>query len=228
MPLRPLIVFGTRPEAVKMAPLVSACRQRPDDLDALVCVTGQHREMLDQVTEYFGIDAEIDLDLMRPNQSPADFAGRALTALDGVLAQHQPDCVVAQGDTTTTAAAALAAFYRRIPLIHVEAGLRTGNVRSPWPEEMNRRLATLAATLHCAPTERARQNLLAEHVPDDSIVVTGNTVVDALLDTIQRERSRNHFWQEKHDYLGERRMVLITGHRRENVGEGLDHICRAI
>ena len=227
-PLRPLIVFGTRPEAIKMAPIVSACRQRPREFDPIVCVTGQHREMLDQVTEYFGIDPDIDLDLMRPNQSPADLAARALTALDGAIAQQRPDCVVAQGDTTTTAAAALAAFYRRVPLVHVEAGLRTGNIESPWPEEMNRRLATLAATLHCAATEDARRNLLREGVPDASIVVTGNTVLDALFDTVQRERGRSHFWQEKYDYLGDRRLVLITGHRRENVGEPLAQICRAI
>lgn len=227
-PLRPLLVFGTRPEAIKMAPLVSVCRQRATEFDPVVCVTGQHREMLDQVIEYFGLDPDIDLELMRPNQSPADFAARALTALDSAIAQHQPDCVVAQGDTTTTAAAALAAFYRRVPLVHVEAGLRTGNMQSPWPEEMNRRIATLAATLHCAATEDARRNLLREGVPDASIVVTGNTVVDALFDTVRRERSRNHFWQEKYDYLGDRRMVLITGHRRENVGEPLAEICRAI
>lgn len=226
-PLRPLIVFGTRPEAIKMAPVVQACQQSRE-VEAIVCVTGQHREMLDQVTEYFGIDADIDLDLMRPNQSLADLTARSLTALDDVLSRYRPDCVVAQGDTTTTATAALAAYYRRVPLVHVEAGLRTGDMHAPWPEEMNRRLATMVTALHCAPTEHARNNLLDENVPADAIVVTGNTVVDALLDTARRERGRHRFWQEKHEYLGDRRMVLITGHRRENQGEPLARVCRAI
>lgn len=227
-PLRPFIVFGTRPEAIKMAPLVQACRRRADEFEPIVCVTGQHREMLDQVTEYFGIEADIDLALMKPNQSLAELTARCLAALDVVLAGYRPDCVVAQGDTITTTAAALAAFYRRIPLVHVEAGLRTGDLDAPWPEEMNRRLATLSAALHCAPTEHARENLLREQVPRQSIVVTGNTVIDALLDTARRERGRSRFWQEKHDYLGDRRMVLITAHRRENLGEPLAQICRAI
>lgn len=227
-PLRPLIVFGTRPEAVKMAPVIQACQERPDDIQPIVCVTGQHREMLDQITEYFGIDPDIDLSLMRPNQSLAELTARCLTRLDDVLAKYRPDCVVAQGDSTTAASAALAAFYRRMPLVHLEAGLRTGRVQSPWPEEMNRRVATLAAALHCAPTEGARQNLLREGVAEESIVVTGNTVVDALLQTVRSERGRDSFWRAKHDYLTGRRMVLITGHRRENFGQPLSQICRAI
>ena len=227
-PLRPLIVFGTRPEAIKMAPIVLACQQRPGDLEPLVCLTGQHREMLDQVTEYFGIHADVDLDLMRPNQSLADLTARCLSGIDDVLARYRPDCVIVQGDTTTTAAAALAAFYRRIPLVHVEAGLRTGNLQAPWPEELNRRVATLATALHCAPTEHARKNLLREGVPAESVIVTGNTVVDALVETVRRERGRDRFWREKHDYLADRRLVLITGHRRENLGEPMAQICRAI
>ena len=227
-PLRPLIAFGTRPEAIKMAPIVLACQQRPGDIEPIVCLTGQHREMLDQVTEYFGIHADADLDLMRPNQSLADLTARCLTGIDDALARYCPDCVVVQGDTTTTAAASLAAFYRRIPLVNVEAGLRTGNMQAPWPEELNRRVTTLATTLHCAPTSHARQNLLNEGVPDDSVVVTGNTVVDALVETVRRERGRDLFWREKHDYLADRRMVLITLHRRENLGEPLAQIFRAI
>lgn len=227
-PLRPLIVFGTRPEAVKMAPVIQACWERADDVQPIVCVTGQHREMLDQITEYFGIDPDVDLSLMRPNQSLAELTARCLTRLDDVLAKYRPDCVVVQGDTTTTASAALAAFYRRVPLVHVEAGLRTGRMKSPWPEEMNRRVATLAAALHCAPTEGARQNLLREGVPGESIIVTGNTVIDALLETVRRERGRDGFWSAKHDYLKGRRMVLITGHRRENFGQPMSRICRAI
>ncbi|HVX14259.1 MAG TPA: UDP-N-acetylglucosamine 2-epimerase (non-hydrolyzing) [Pirellulales bacterium] len=227
-PLRPLLVIGTRPEAIKLAPIVLACRRQPGEIEPIVCLTGQHREMLDQVVEYFGIEADVDLGLMRPNQSLTDLTARCLSGLDEVLNRFKPDCVVAQGDTTTTAAAALAAFYRRVPLVHVEAGLRTGNMQAPWPEELNRRMATLAAALHCAPTEHARQNLLREHVPADSVVVTGNTVVDALVETARRERGRDAFWREKHDYLADRRMVLITCHRRENVGEPMAQICRAI
>ncbi|HET6883737.1 MAG TPA: UDP-N-acetylglucosamine 2-epimerase (non-hydrolyzing) [Pirellulales bacterium] len=226
-PLRPLIVFGTRPEAIKMAPVVQACRERPE-VEPIVCVTGQHREMLDQVTDYFGIEPDVDLSLMRLNQSVAKVTARSLNGLDTVLANYRPDCVVVQGDTTTTAAAALAAFYRQIPLVHVEAGLRTGNLKSPWPEEMNRRVTTLATALHCAPTEHARRNLLCEGVPDEAIVVTGNTVIDALRQTVRRERRRDRFWREKHDYLADRRMVLITGHRRENIGQPMARICRAI
>jgi UDP-N-acetylglucosamine 2-epimerase len=228
MPLRPLIVFGTRPEAIKLFPVVQACRDRSGDIEPVVCVTGQHREMLDQVTEYFGIEPDVDLDVMRPNQTLAELTARLLTAIDGVLTRYRPDCVVVQGDTTTTATTGLAAFYQRIPLVHVEAGLRTGDIDSPWPEEMNRRLVTLAAALHCAPTLQARANLLRENVPADAIVLTGNTVVDALVETVRRERSRESFWHEKHDYLKDRRMVLVTAHRRENLGEPLARICRAI
>jgi UDP-N-acetylglucosamine 2-epimerase len=227
-PLRPLLVFGTRPEAVKMAPIIHACQQRSEDIQPIVCVTGQHREMLEQVLEYFGIDVDLDLSLMRPHQSVGKLTARCLNGLDVVLANYRPDCVVVQGDTATTAAAALAAFYREVPVVHVEAGLRTGNLQAPWPEELNRRVTTLAAALHCAPTQNACENLLSEGVAPDSIVVTGNTVVDALVDAVRRERGRDQFWRAKHDYLGDRRMVLITGHRRENQGQPMSQICRAI
>lgn len=226
--LRPLLVFGTRPEAIKMAPVVHACRARPGEIAPLVCLTGQHREMLDQVTRYFGITADLDLELMQPNQTLAELTARCITGVDGALARFEPDCVVAQGDTTTVMAAALAAFYRRIPFVHVEAGLRTGNLLAPWPEEMNRRVATIVTTLHCAPTAWAADNLRAEGVPADRVHVTGNTVIDALLHTVARERAAAGPWREKYPWLADRRMVLITGHRRENFGDGFQNICRAI
>jgi UDP-N-acetylglucosamine 2-epimerase (non-hydrolysing) len=226
--LRVLLTFGTRPEAIKMAPVVRECRRRADRIETIVCLTGQHREMLDQVTQYFGIEADLDLDLMQPSQSLADLTARCLAGLDGVLARYRPDCVLAQGDTTTVLAAALAAFYRRIPLVHVEAGLRTGDLCAPWPEEFNRRAAGLVAALHCAPTRRAAANLLADHVPPAAIHVTGNTVIDALFWTVARERGRNADWQQKYAMLGDQPMVLITGHRRENFGRSMEQICLAI
>jgi len=211
-----------------MAPVVLECRRLAEMIEPIVCVSGQHREMLAQVTDYFGIHNDVDLDLMTPGQTLAAFMARCLIGLDDVLAHYQPDCLVAQGDTTTVMAAALAAFYRRVPFIHVEAGLRTGNLQSPWPEEMNRRVATLATTLHCAPTRWAADNLLAEGVAAESIHVTGNTVIDALLATVERERANTAHWQSAYSFLGNRRMVLITGHRRESFGEGFQRICQAI
>lgn len=171
-----------------MAPVILECSRRPRDIRSIVCVTGQHREMLVPVIEYFGIRPDIDLDLMTPGQAISAFVARCLQALDPVIEQRRPDCVVAQGDTATVAAAALASFYRRIAFVHVEAGLRTRNLQSPWPEEFNRRLATLGATLHCAPTTRAAANLAAEGVPPHAIHVTGNTVVDAVLMTRRAAR----------------------------------------
>jgi UDP-N-acetylglucosamine 2-epimerase (non-hydrolysing) len=226
--LRVLLTFGTRPEAIKMAPVVHECRRQADRIETIVCATGQHRQMLDQVTQYFGIAVDCDLDLMAPNQTLADMTARCLTGLDAVLAEHKPDCIVAQGDTTTVMAAALAAFYRRVPLVHVEAGLRTGDLQAPWPEELNRRIASLVTALHCAPTERAAENLLAEGTPPQSVHVTGNTVIDALLWTVAREREHGRPWREKYAALGDRRMVLVTGHRRENFGGGMEQICSAI
>jgi UDP-N-acetylglucosamine 2-epimerase (non-hydrolysing) len=223
-----LLTFGTRPEAIKMAPVVHECRKRGEQIETIVCTTGQHRQMLDQVTDYFGIAVDRDLDLMSANQSLADVTARCLTGLDGVLAEYKPDCIVAQGDTTTVMAAALAAFYRRVPLVHVEAGLRTGDLQAPWPEELNRRIASLVTALHCAPTERAADNLLREGVPSEFVHVTGNTVIDALMWTVAREREQSRPWREKHAAIGDRRMVLITGHRRENFGEGFEQMCAAI
>ncbi len=226
--LRVLIVVGTRPEAIKLAPLIRQCLQHEDRIHTTVCFTGQHREMLDQVADYFQITPDVDLNLMQAGQTLADLNARCLKGLDGVIAQHQPECVIAQGDTTSVLAAATAAFYRRVPFVHVEAGLRTDDVHSPWPEEFNRRVASLVTAVHCAPTEGARQNLLRERVARERIHVTGNTGVDALLWTAAQERPRGGHWERKHAYLGQRRMVLVTGHRRENFGDGLQQICEAV
>ena len=226
--LRALLVFGTRPEAIKMAPVVHACQARSEEIEGSVCLSGQHREMLAQVIDYFGIQAQINLDLMQPNQTLAGLTARCIEAIDEVLVRVRPGCVVVQGDTTTVMAAALAAFYRRTPVVHVEAGLRTGNLLAPWPEELNRRVADLVTTLYCAPTPRAAQALLAEGAPPERVHVTGNTVIDALLYTLARERTRSAHWQGRYPMLGDRPLVLITGHRRESFGQGLANICQAI
>lgn len=227
-PLRALLVFGTRPEAIKMAPIVRECLRREGEIETIVCLTGQHREMLDQVTSYFNITADIDLELMQPNQTLARLTARCVEGLDETIARHEPHCVVAQGDTTTVMAASLAAFYRRVPLVHVEAGLRTGNLQAPWPEELNRRITSLIAGLHCAPTQRAANHLLAEGAELSQVHITGNTVIDALLWTVERERAETAEWPRKYAYLEDRRMVLITGHRRENFGSGMQDLCQAI
>ena len=226
--LRPLLIFGTRPEAIKMAPVVRECKRRAAEIETTICLTGQHRELLTQVTEYFGIREDVHLGLMRPNQTLAGLTARCVEGIDEVLARFAPDCVVAQGDTTTVMAASLAAFYRQIPFVHVEAGLRTGNLQAPWPEEMNRRVADMVTALHCAPTQRAADTLLAEGAPPHSVHVTGNTVIDALLETAGRERARSDRWEQKYAALADRPMVLITGHRRENFGRGFENICLAI
>ena len=226
--LRVLLTFGTRPEAIKMAPVVRECRRRSDRIETVVCLTGQHREMLDQVTDHFHIPVDLDLDLMLPDQSLSQITSRCLQGLDAALATYRPDCLIAQGDTTTVMAAAMASFYRQIPFVHVEAGLRTGNLQAPWPEEFNRRAASLLASLHCAPTRRAAENLLAEGVPPPMVHVTGNTVVDALLWTLSGRRGQTAPWPAKYAWLGRRRMVLITGHRRESFPQGMRQICQAI
>ncbi|MHC4403806.1 MAG: non-hydrolyzing UDP-N-acetylglucosamine 2-epimerase [Planctomycetota bacterium] len=226
--LRPLLIFGTRPEAIKMAPLVQACRDRCEQVEATVCLTGQHGDLLAQVVNYFGIEAHVRLDVMTPDQPLARLTARCLSALDEVLASRDCDCLVAQGDTTTVLAASLAAFYHRKPLVHVEAGLRTGNLQAPWPEELNRRIADLAAALHCAPTPRAAKALVDEGARAETVHVTGNTVIDALLQTIRRERAHPKQWERKYPMLAGRPMVLVTAHRRESFGRGLESICRAI
>lgn len=226
--LRVLLVMGTRPEAIKMAPVVSACKARSAEIEPIVCFTGQHREMLAQVADYFQIKADINLDLMRPNQTLSSLTARCLEQLDRTLNTYEPDCVVAQGDTTTVMVASLVSFYHRLPFVHVEAGLRTGNILSPWPEELNRCVAGLTASLHCAPTEDAANHLRTAGVTEENILVTGNTVIDALLNTVERERTRSEFWERQFPMLAGGRMVLITGHRRENFGQGMENICQAI
>lgn len=226
-----LTVFGTRPEAIKMAPLVKALSAEPE-FEAKVCVTAQHREMLDQVLSLFKIKPDFDLNIMKPGQDLYDITGRILTGIRGVLREFKPDAVLVHGDTSTTFATALAAFYEQIPVGHVEAGLRTGNLYSPWPEEANRKLTGVLAKWHFAPTETSKRNLVNESVPDVGIEVTGNTVIDALL-IVRDEIRSNSLLQEKYkkqfNYLsGDRKMILVTGHRRENFGGGFERICEAL
>ncbi|PQJ96088.1 non-hydrolyzing UDP-N-acetylglucosamine 2-epimerase [Chromatium okenii] len=228
---RILTVFGTRPEAIKMAPVVQALAADAM-FESRVCVTAQHRQMLDQVLQLFAIQPDFDLNLMQPGQDLTDITANVLLGLRGVLQEFQPDLVLVHGDTTTTCAAALAAYYQRIAVGHVEAGLRTGNIYSPWPEEMNRRLTGQLTELHFAPTAQARTNLLREGVNDDCIHVTGNTVIDALLDVVQRLRTDDALRQRllsQFNFLdATRRLILVTGHRRENFGAGFERICEAL
>ncbi|MCX6248464.1 MAG: UDP-N-acetylglucosamine 2-epimerase (non-hydrolyzing) [Bacteroidetes bacterium] len=221
-------IFGTRPEAIKLAPVILEMK-KSQDFQVEVCVTAQHREMLDQVLEIFGIKPETDLDLMQPDQSLATFAARAIVHVDEYLKKSKPGMILVQGDTTTVFAAALAAFYNHIPIGHVEAGLRTGNIYSPFPEEVNRRLATHLASVHFAPTEGNRMNLLREGISVERIHVTGNTVIDALLlakEKVMVEVPRVEGLEGIR--LGDQRIVLITGHRRESFGKGFENICNAI
>jgi UDP-N-acetylglucosamine 2-epimerase (non-hydrolysing) len=228
-PLRVLSIFGTRPEAVKMAPVVAALARTPG-IDSRVCVTAQHREMLDQVLNLFGITPDVDLNLMRPNQSLAELTASILTHLDPVLRTEKPDWVLVQGDTTTVMTTALLCYYNRIHVGHVEAGLRTGDKWQPFPEEINRKIAGVIADLHFAPTEHSRQNLLNEGVPDWRIAVTGNPVIDALNEIVKRPAPAEA--QELLDRLeihpDGKQLVLITAHRRENFGAPLEEICAAL
>ena len=234
-----MLVFGTRPEAIKMAPLVKEFEKYPNDFQTIVCVTGQHREMLDQVLNLFEIKPHYDLNIMKQGQDLYDVTARVLVGLRDVLKEAQPDVVLVHGDTTTSAAAALAAFYQQIPVGHVEAGLRTHNIYSPWPEEMNRLITGRIATYHFSPTQLSRQNLLNENVSDKSIIVTGNSVIDALywvVDKIKNDEALNHELRELLRNVGYdvnrlnngRKLVLITGHRRENFGDGFINMCTAI
>ena len=234
-----MLVFGTRPEAIKMAPLVKMFESYPERFETVVCVTGQHREMLDQVLRIFDIRPDYDLDIMRPGQDLYDVTARVLTGMRDVLRKVGPDIVLVHGDTTTSMAAAFAAFYQRIPVAHVEAGLRTHDIYSPWPEEMNRQITGRIATCHFAPTPLSRRNLLSENIADERIVVTGNTVIDALRwvvkklsqDTALRSESERVIAEAGYPtgrLTGMKRLVLITGHRRENFGEGFIHVCEAI
>ena len=234
-----MLVFGTRPEAIKMAPLVKEFQKYPEQFQTIVCVTGQHREMLDQVLHIFEIEPDYDLNIMKQGQDLYDVTARVLTGMRDVLKEARPDVVLVHGDTTTSTAAALAAFYQQIPVGHVEAGLRTHNVYSPWPEEMNRQITGRIAAYHFAPTPLSRQNLLAEGIRDEKITITGNTVIDALYMVVERIEDDKTLEFGLNcslikavydvDRLNEgRKLVLITGHRRENFGEGFINICKAI
>ena len=229
--MKTLCVFGTRPEAIKMAPLVLALAS-DDRFDAKVCVTGQHREMLDQVLELFAIQPDFDLNIMKPGQDLTDVSTAIMQGLKNVFADFKPDVVLVHGDTATTFAASLAAYYHQIPVAHVEAGLRTGNLYSPWPEEGNRKLTGALANLHFAPTETSQANLLREGVNPESIVVTGNTVIDALLGVIARldqDQVLNDAAAAPSAFLNPgRKLILVTGHRRESFGDGFERICQAL
>jgi UDP-N-acetylglucosamine 2-epimerase (non-hydrolysing) len=220
------VVFGTRPDAIKMAPVVFELREHPTEFEVLVISTGQHRQMLDQVLQAFGVEADIELDLMRHNQTLAELTCRIVTAMDGLLASNPLDCLLVQGDTTTAFAAALAAFYRKIPVAHVEAGLRTRNILQPWPEEVNRRLAGVITQLHLAPTPLSRDNLLAEAVLPQDIVVTGNTIVDSVERLLQLGRIDCPLPEGVPDDGSS--IVLVTSHRRESWGVELENICNGL
>ena len=230
-----LLVFGTRPEAIKMAPLVKEFQKDTEHFETKVCVTAQHRQMLDQVLEVFGITPDYDLNIMAPNQDLYDITSKVLLGLRDVLKDFAPDVVLVHGDTTTSMAASLAAFYRQIAVAHVEAGLRTYDMLSPWPEEMNRQVTDRICTYYFAPTGQSRQNLLRENIEEKKIFVTGNTVIDALLMAVDiiatktgMEEQIHKEIQEKGYTVGERDYILVTGHRRENFGEGFLPICKAI
>lgn len=234
-----MLVFGTRPEAIKMAPLVKEFQKFPEDFKTIVCVTGQHRQMLDQVLHIFDIQPDYDLNIMKQGQDLYDVTARVLTGMRDVLKESEPDVVLVHGDTTTSTAAALAAFYQQIPVGHVEAGLRTHNIYSPWPEEMNRQITGRIAEYDFAPTPLSRANLLKENISDDKITVTGNTVIDALYWVVDKIKNSSELSSQLNDELAKagydtdrlkdgKKLVLITGHRRENFGDGFISMCRAI
>lgn len=234
-----MLVFGTRPEAIKMAPLVKEFQKQPKRVETVVCVTGQHREMLDQVLKIFDIKPDYDLNIMKQGQDLYDVTARVLTGMRDVLKEVKPDVVLVHGDTTTSTAAALAAFYQQIPVGHVEAGLRTHNIYSPWPEEMNRLLTGRLATYHFSPTPLSRNNLIKESVDDRNIIITGNTVIDALYWVVDKIKNNKELDNELEDILSKagydvnrlnngKKLVLITGHRRENFGDRFINMCTAI
>lgn len=234
-----MLVFGTRPEAINMAPLVKALQKKSREFQTIVCVTGQHREMLDQVLQIFDIQPDYDLNIMKQGQDLYDVTARVLIGMRDVLKEVQPDVVLVHGDTTTSTASALAAFYQQIPVGHVEAGLRTHNIYSPWPEEMNRLITGRIATYHFSPTALSRQNLLAEGVKEEAVTVTGNTVIDALYMVVDKIKSDKTLDAELEETLNQagydvnrlangKKLVLVTGHRRENFGDGFISMCKAI
>lgn len=225
-----LTVFGTRPEAIKMAPLVQQLNAHPD-INASVCVTAQHREMLDQVLELFEIKPDYDLNIMQPGQTLTDITGNILKGMESVLSECKPDGVLVHGDTTTTLATTLAAFYHQIPVGHVEAGLRTGNLYSPWPEEGNRKITGAVTHWHFAPTSQSKANLLTEGIDEKQIVITGNTVIDALLEVkekLEQDANLQNQFAEQFNFLKDDRVILVTGHRRESFGGGFERICEGL
>lgn len=234
-----MLIFGTRPEAIKMAPLVKEFQKHPDKFETIVCVTGQHRQMLDQVLIIFDIKPDYDLNIMKQGQDLFDVTARVLTGMRDVLTETRPDMVLVHGDTTTSTAAALAAFYQQIPVGHVEAGLRTNDIYSPWPEEMNRQITGRIATINFAPTTLSKLNLIKENIAEDKVIVTGNTVIDALNCVVDKIKNNNSLEASLKEELkkggydtdrldNEKKLVLITGHRRENFGDGFISICKAI
>jgi len=231
-----LIVFGTRPEAIKMAPLVKEFQKNSDSFEIKVCVTAQHREMLDQVLDLFEIKPHYDLDIMKPGQDLYDVTSNVLLGMKSVLTDFKPDVVFVHGDTSTTFAASLAAFYQQIKVAHIEAGLRTGDIYSPWPEEANRQLTTQITAYHFAPTSTSQENLLRENVDDSTIVITGNTVIDALFLALEKIKSNkqleinilNHLRKLNYNLKEDKKIILVTGHRRENHGQGFINICTAL
>ena len=229
--MKVLTVFGTRPEAIKMAPLVKKLATT-EGVDSKVCVTAQHRQMLDQVLDLFEINPDYDLNIMRPGQNLSGITSEILKNIEPILKEYEPDLVLVHGDTSTTFAATLAAYYQRIAVGHVEAGLRTGDIYSPWPEEANRKLTGVLANIHFAPTQNSLENLLCESIDKDTVHITGNTVIDALLwvqKKLEKDKNLKQSLRDRFPYLrDEARMVLITGHRRENFGDGLERICAAI
>ena len=230
-----LLVFGTRPEAIKMAPLVKAFQEQNNFFDTKICVTGQHREMLDQVLDLFEIKTDFDLDVMRPNQDLYDVTGKILQGMKEVFSRYRPDIVFVHGDTTTTFTASLAAFYEKIDVAHIEAGLRTNNIYSPWPEEANRKLTSQVTTYHFAPTQQSQNNLLRENIASEKIIVTGNTVIDALLFMQNKLETNKDFRAQVKKSIVDKgfnpeasNFILVTGHRRENFGQGIINICSAL
>lgn len=223
-----MLVIGTRPEAIKMAPVVAMLRRYPNLITPIVVVTGQHRQMLDQVLEIFSIRPDVDLDVMTPNQSLGALTARLTAALDEVIRQQRPDWVLVQGDTTSAMVASLLAFYQGVKVGHIEAGLRTHNLKQPFPEELNRRITDIVSTLYFSPTARTRSNLLREGVPGEQILITGNTVIDALLLMRERVREKRGLLAAYHGMLDGKRLILVTSHRRENFGEPFANICAAL
>ncbi|MEN8408154.1 MULTISPECIES: non-hydrolyzing UDP-N-acetylglucosamine 2-epimerase [Acinetobacter] len=227
-----LLVFGTRPEAIKMAPLALKLQQNTQEFETKVCVTGQHRQMLDQVLELFDLKPDFDLNLMKPGQTLSDVTSGVLKGLEQVFEQWIPDIILVHGDTATTFAASLAGYYHKIKIGHVEAGLRTGDLYSPWPEEANRKLTGVLANYHFAPTDSSYQNLIKENVKPETIIVTGNTVIDALLqvkDKVEKNQKLIDKFEQKFNFLDKsKKLVLVTGHRRENFGQGFLNICAAL